>query len=142
MKILRQLKNLWRLASHLDVVKTEEGFALVPVGDLAMGSGEHPFESLSVDKDTVSVYARKDGVNFERFSISYDQVTNHFVAAAQAGGTGQLRPIRFTTRDDITQLILNADGTVDIPGLGTLRYDIAQGLTAEQQARLRANLGL
>ena len=142
MEIFRILKNLWRLAASLDVVDTGEGRALIPLRPLGLGSAKRPFASVNVDKDTVSVYAVKGGENYEKLTISYNSDNDVFEIRSRAGGTGVLRPIRFTALAGSDQLIIAADGTPEIPSLGVLRTDVAQSLSAEERTQYRENLGL
>lgn len=139
-RFIRALRSLWALGGCLDVIREDGGLALVPVGLVSFGAHGRPFGSLSVDKDTVYVYAVKAGANYERLAISYNTATDNFEIKMEVGGTGVRRRIKFGTGADAAAMIINADGTVDFPPLGVLRTDVPQLLSDTQRARFLANL--
>ena len=139
---LRTIRNIWELGYCLDVVPDGDALALTPRGEVRFGTPGHPFASLTIDRDTLYVYALKDDANWERLTVTYNGQTNNFEIKSEAAGTGQLRKIKLGTAADEQAMIINADGTVDFPSLGVLRFDVPQLLSASQQSRLRSNLGI
>ena len=140
-RFMRTVRTLIELSACLDVVDTEGGRAIVPIGNVDFGDKDRPFAEVSVDKNTFYVWGAK-GANWEAMLFSFNAADNLFEIRTDAAGTGTRRAIRFTANSGTDQLIIDTDGTADVPPAGALRYDTAQNLTTAQRERFKENLGI
>ena len=68
----------------------------------------------------------------ELFQLTYDTSTPHFALVSDAGGTGTVRPLKFYTGANTSQLVLNTDGTITVGSVldAATGFRIAGGATS------------